>query len=60
MARLTALAHHWRGVVYESAPPPRAAADAYRAAQAAWRRSRRGRDEGRRTTERLDALTGAR
>jgi tetratricopeptide (TPR) repeat protein len=38
MLRLSALAHHWRGVVYESARRPRAAAEAYRAALAEWRR----------------------
>ena len=37
MVRLSALAHHWRGVVFESARRPRAAADAYRAALAEWR-----------------------
>lgn len=36
MVRLSALAHHWRGVVYESARRPRAAAGAYRAALAEW------------------------
>ncbi|WP_405587413.1 SAV_2336 N-terminal domain-related protein [Streptomyces sp. NBC_01190] len=59
MARLSALAHHWRGVVYESARRPRAAAEAYRAALAEWRRAPGGGDgsEARRTARRLDALT---
>lgn len=63
MVRLSALAHHWRGVVYEFARRPRAAADAYRAAQAEWRRlpddggDGAADDEARqRTAERLAAL----
>jgi hypothetical protein len=60
MARLIALAHHWRGVVYQSARRPRAAADAYRAAQSAWRRlPDAGGEAGRRTAQLLDALTRA-
>ncbi|MBM9503608.1 hypothetical protein ITX44_03495 [Streptomyces sp. KK5PA1] len=37
LLRLSARAHHSRGVVYEEARRPRAAADAYRAALAQWR-----------------------
>lgn len=36
--RLTAEAHHRRGVVYEAAQRPRAAREAYRAALEEWRR----------------------
>ncbi|MFJ1583039.1 SAV_2336 N-terminal domain-related protein [Streptomyces sp. NPDC088197] len=64
MVRLSALAHHWRGVVYEFARRPRAAADAYRAAQAEWRRLPDDGGDGaadeearQRTAERLAALT---
>ncbi|MFC4032484.1 SAV_2336 N-terminal domain-related protein [Streptomyces polygonati] len=59
MARLSARAHHWRGVVYESARRPRAAAEAYRAALAAWRTLPAGPDsaEAARTAQLLDALT---
>ncbi|WP_225846313.1 SAV_2336 N-terminal domain-related protein [Streptomyces sp. HPF1205] len=57
--RLSALSHHSRGVVYEAARRPRAAADAYRAALAEWRRlPDEGADEGRTTVERLADLTG--
>ncbi|SFF36468.1 hypothetical protein SAMN05216251_112141 [Actinacidiphila alni] len=64
MVRLSALAHHWRGVVYEFAGRPRAAAEAYRAAQTRWRRLPEpvdaADDEARlRTAERLAALTRA-
>ncbi|MEV6007780.1 SAV_2336 N-terminal domain-related protein [Streptomyces sp. NPDC051976] len=60
MVRLSALAHHWRGVVFESARRPRAAADAYRAALAEWRLlPDGGADEARQTGERLAALTRA-
>ncbi|HEY5836584.1 SAV_2336 N-terminal domain-related protein, partial [Streptomyces sp.] len=61
MVRLSALAHHWRGVVYESARRPRAAGDAYRAALADWRRLPGGTaaEEAHVTAERLAALTRA-
>jgi tetratricopeptide (TPR) repeat protein len=59
MVRLSALAHHWRGEVSEEARRPRAAADAYRAALADWRRlPDEGGPLGRDTAARLDALTG--
>jgi hypothetical protein len=57
MVRLASQAHHWRGVVYESARRPRAAADAYRSALAGWRQlPDEGGEAGRRTAERLAAL----
>ncbi|WP_206247848.1 SAV_2336 N-terminal domain-related protein [Actinacidiphila bryophytorum] len=57
MVRLAAQAHHWRGVVYESARRPRAAADAYRSALAGWRQlPDEGGEAGRRTAERMAAL----
>ena len=60
MVRLSALAHHWRGVVSEAAHRPRAAADAYRAALAEWRRlPDQGGALGRNTADRLNALGGA-
>jgi tetratricopeptide (TPR) repeat protein len=58
LVRLSALAHHWRGVVYESARRPRAAAGAYRAALTEWRKlPDAGGDEARQTAELLAALT---
>lgn len=59
MIRLAAQAHHRRGVVYESARRPRAAAEAYRAALAGWRRlPEEGGEAARLTAARLEALTG--
>jgi hypothetical protein len=59
MVRLAALAHHWRGDVSEQARRPRAAADAYRAALAQWRRlPDEGGEDGRRTAQRLSELNG--
>jgi tetratricopeptide (TPR) repeat protein len=59
MVRLSARAHHWRGEVSEEARRPRAAADAYRAALADWRRlPDEGGSLGRETADRLDELTG--
>jgi tetratricopeptide (TPR) repeat protein len=59
MVRLSALAHHWRGVVYESASRPRAAKEAYRAALADWRRLPDGGGaDADRSAERLAALIG--
>ncbi|QNA75249.1 hypothetical protein C8250_028165 [Streptomyces sp. So13.3] len=59
--RLTAEAHHRRGVVYEAAQRPRAAREAYRAALEEWRRlpDGGGRDADW-TAERLAALGGGR
>lgn len=60
MVRLSALAHHWRGDVSEAARRPRAAADAYRAALAEWRRlPDQGGVLGRNTASRLNDLGGA-
>lgn len=57
MVQLAAQAHHWRGVVYEFARRPRAAADAYRTALAGWRQlPDEGGDLGRLSAERLAAL----
>ena len=59
MVRLSALAHHWRGVVYESARRRRAAAGAYRAALTEWRKlPHDGPDaeDARGSAERLAAL----
>jgi hypothetical protein len=58
MVRLSALAHHWRGVVYESARRPRAAAGAYRAALAEWRKlpEELAGDDAVRSEQRLAAL----
>jgi tetratricopeptide (TPR) repeat protein len=59
MVRLSALAHHWRGVVYESARRPRAAAGAYRAALAEWHKLPGGADsaEAEGSARRLAELT---
>ncbi len=58
---LGAQAHHWRGMTYEAAARPRAAREAYRAAQAQW--SRRpddrvgtGEPTARQTAQRLAEL----
>ncbi len=57
--RLAALALHQRGDAYEHAKRPLAAADAFRAARALWRRlPDGGGDEGRATQQRLDELHG--
>ncbi len=60
MVWLSAQAHHWRGEVSEEARRPRAAADAYRAALADWRRLPDGGGASARpTAERLARLTGS-
>jgi tetratricopeptide (TPR) repeat protein len=59
MVRLSALAHHWRGVVYESARRRRAAAGAYRAALTEWRKlppDGPDAEDARGSAERLAAL----
>jgi hypothetical protein len=58
---LAAQAHHWRGMSYEAAARPRAARDAYRAAQAQWARLPdgslgTGEPTARQTAQRLAAL----
>lgn len=58
---LAAQAHHWRGMSYEAAGRPRAARDAYRAAQAQWARLPdgslgTGEPTARQTAQRLAAL----
>jgi tetratricopeptide (TPR) repeat protein len=59
MVRLAARAHHWRGVVYESARRRRAAAAAYRAALGHWRQlPGEGGEDARETARRLADLEG--
>jgi tetratricopeptide (TPR) repeat protein len=59
--RLGALALHQRGDAYEHAKRPLAAAEAFRAARALWRRlPDGGGDDGRATQQRLDELHGGR
>ncbi len=60
-ARLAAMAHHWRGVVYETGQRPRAARTAYEAALVRWRTLPDGGGAlGRRTAERLADLARGR
>ncbi|MBL1065114.1 SAV_2336 N-terminal domain-related protein [Streptomyces sp. 7-21] len=58
LVRLAATALHQRGVVYEESQRPLAAAEAYRAAQAQWRRLPDGDTAGQATARRLGGLRG--